>query len=132
MKYSGWSPDYVLRLFRREGAAFSNDRVHERVIFSDQRTIGRLTHPFLHYSYDSIEDVIDRMNRYSTAGAEMKHEKGQKSSLRKAIFHGLWAFFRTYVLQRGFLDGREGFMLAVSNAEGVYYRYLKLFFLDKG
>lgn len=129
MKHSGWSPDYVLRLFRREGTAFSDDKVHERVIFSDQRSIGRLPHPFLHYSYDTIEDVIDRMNHYSTAGAEMKLAKGQKSSLKKAIFHGVWAFFRTYILQRGFLDGREGFMLAVSNAEGVYYRYLKMLVL---
>ena len=51
--------------------------------------------------------------------------------MRKAIGHGLWAFFRTYVLQRGFLDGREGFILAVSNAEGTYYRYLKLMYLNE-
>ena len=56
-------------------------------------------------------------------------ERGKRASLLKAIFHGGWAFMRTYVLQAGFLDGREGFMLSVSNAEGTYYRYLKLMLL---
>ena len=54
---------------------------------------------------------------------------GKSASLGSAIGHGMWSFFRTYFLQRGFLDGREGFMLAVSNAEGTYYRYLKLMYL---
>jgi hypothetical protein len=45
--------------------------------------------------------------------------------------HGAWTFLRTYVLRAGFMDGREGFMLAVSNAEGVYYRYLKASMLGK-
>jgi hypothetical protein len=49
--------------------------------------------------------------------------------LKKAVGHALWAFFRSYFLRAGFLDGREGFMLAVSTAEGTYYRYLKLMFL---
>jgi hypothetical protein len=46
--------------------------------------------------------------------------------------HGAWTFFRTYVMRAGFLDGREGFMLAVANAEGSYYRYLKLMLLNEG
>ena len=49
----------------------------------------------------------------------------------KAIFHGGWAFMRTYVIQAGFLDGREGFMLSVSNAEGTYYRYVKLWLMQR-
>ena len=55
--------------------------------------------------------------------------RGKSASLSSAVFHGLWTFSRTYVLRAGFLDGREGFMLAVSNAEGAYYRYLKLMLL---
>ena len=45
--------------------------------------------------------------------------------------HGLWSFLRTYVVHAGFLDGREGFMLAVSNAEGAYYKYVKLMLLAR-
>ena len=54
---------------------------------------------------------------------------GKKASLGAALGHGLWSFFRTYVIQRGFMDGREGLILAISNAEGTYYRYLKLMYL---
>jgi hypothetical protein len=71
------------------------------------------------------------MNSYSTAGAAMQFERGKSASLAGAVMHGVWTFFRTYALRGGFLDGREGFMLAVSNAEGAYYRYLKLMLLGE-
>jgi hypothetical protein len=59
----------------------------------------------------------------------MMHDSGKKVTMSTAIFHGIWSFFHTYVVRAGFLDGREGFMLAVSNAEGTYYKYLKLLLL---
>ena len=76
--------------------------------------------------------MIDKVNRYSTAGAQSLFKRGKKSSLSKALFRGFWAFFRTYFLRLGFLDGRLGLVLAISNAEGTYYRYLKLWLLDRG
>lgn len=130
IKHSGWSPDYVIRLFRRDSARFSDDIVHEKVLVS-QGELGTLKTPLKHYSFNSLEEVLDKTNSYSSANALKSYECGKKSSLSKAILHGLWAFVRTYVLQVGFLDGREGFMLAVSNAEGTYYRYLKLMYLQE-
>jgi hypothetical protein len=56
---------------------------------------------------------------------------GKHGSLAKAVLHGIGAFVRTYLLKAGFLDGREGFMLAVSNAEGAYYKYLKLWLIRR-
>ena len=70
-----------------------------------------------------------RAERFRTR--RMQFERGRKTSLLAAVWHGAWTFFRTYVLRAGFLDGREGFMLAVSNAEGAYYRYLKLLLLTE-
>ena len=61
----------------------------------------------------------------------MLHEKNDKASLKKAVGHAIWAFLRTYLFRAGFLDGREGFMLAVATAEGTYYRYLKLMLMDR-
>jgi hypothetical protein len=59
--------------------------------------------------------------------AEKKIMTGEDSTtLKKAIFHGMWAFVRTYLIRAGFLDGREGLILAISNAEVVYYRHLKI------
>lgn len=124
MHHSGWSPDYVLRLFPRESARFSDALVHESVQIKGMTA--RLTQPLLHESYRDFEDVLFKLNSYSSAAAKMLEKRGKKGSLTQAILHGSWAFFRTYFLRRGFLDGREGFMLAVMNAENSYYRYIKL------
>jgi glycosyltransferase involved in cell wall biosynthesis len=123
MDHSGWSPDYVLRLFRRDKAYFSSDLVHERVVCNG--TVSRLKEPLTHHSVRRLEDALSRMDRYSTAGAEQLLASGRKVSFLSGISHGLWTFIRTYLLRAGFLDGREGFMLAVANAEGTYYRYMK-------
>lgn len=127
MRHSGWWPDYVTRLFRRGQARFSNDLVHERLIV--EGAVGTLRESLLHEAILDLDDALVKMNAYSTAGALMQLERGGKASLAGAVWHGAWTFFRTYVLRAGFLDGREGFMLAVSNAEGAYYRYLKLMLL---
>lgn len=129
MRHSGWWPDYVARLFRRGSARFSDDLVHERLIFTG--TTGVFKSPLLHDTYRDMEEVLDKVNSYSTAGARMLDQKHRKAGLSTAVLHGLWAFVRTYFLRRGFLDGREGFMLAVSNAEGTYYRYIKLMLLNR-
>lgn len=129
MRYSGWSPDLTARLFRRGTAQFSHDLVHEKLVTS--RPVGQLRGHLLHESFTSFEAVLDKANRYSTAGAQVAFAKGKKASLSKALTHGLWAFFRTYVLRRGFLDGRMGLVLAISNAEGTYYRYLKLWLMTR-
>lgn len=130
MRHSGWWPDHVTRLFRRERARFSDDRVHERLIVDGP--VGTLGEPLMHEAIHDLDEALVKMNAYSTAGAMMRHERGDKATLAGAIWHGAWTFFRTYVLRAGFLDGREGFMLAVSNAEGAYYRYLKLMLLAEG
>lgn len=110
MRHSGWSPDPVLRLFPRGAARFSDDLVHERFLCDlPTRTVAN-----------------DKMNRYSSGRAVDLYARGRRGGLGSAIGHGFWAFVRTYVLKRGFLDGRMGFILAVHNAETSYYRYLKM------
>ena len=130
MRHSGWWPDHILRLFRRDAARFSEDIVHERVLLDGR--VGRLTRPLRHESFVSLHEVVDKMNRYSTAGAQMRVMRGKGGSVGAAVARGLWAFVRTYVLRAGFLDGREGFVLAVANAEGTYYRYLKAWLARRG
>ena len=124
MKHSGWWPDYVLRLFRRGDARFSDDQAHERLIVNGPTH--KLKNPLMHEAITTMDQMLGKMNMYSTASARMLHTRGRKASLLSAVLHGCWAFFRTYVLRLGFLDGREGFILAVANAEGSYYRYVKL------
>jgi glycosyltransferase involved in cell wall biosynthesis len=123
IRHGGWWPDYITRLFRRGSARYSDARVHERLI--TDRPVGRLRAPLTHYSFRSMDQVVAKMNHYSSEGARMLADRGRAPGLASAIGHGVAAFFRTYVVRLGFLDGRYGFLLAVSNAEGSYYRYVK-------
>jgi glycosyltransferase involved in cell wall biosynthesis len=127
MRHSGWWPDYVVRLFPRGAARFSDDIVHERTLVDG--TIGTLRNPLMHETYVDLDDMQEKFNRYSSLGAQALHERGARGGLCKAILHGLGAFLRTYLLRWGFLDGREGFMLAIANAEVAYYKYVKLLLL---
>lgn len=129
IKHSGWYPDYVDRLFKRGSAKFSDHLVHERLL--PHGTVKKLKHHFLHYSFKNFSQVLQKIDGYSTASAEQALKKGKKSSVLKAIGHGLWAFFRTYFLRLGFLDGQQGLALAISNAEGTYYRYIKIWLLNQ-
>ena len=127
IRHSGWNPDYVDRLFKRGSARFSDDLVHERLITSGQ--VAKLENPMLHYSFMNYSQVLQKIDRYSTASAEQAFAKGKTSTPLKAVLHGAWSFFRTYFLRAGFLDGPQGFTLAMSNAQGTYYRYVKLWHL---
>ncbi len=129
IRHSGWSPDYVDRLFKRGTARFSDDLVHERLIPNGQ--VAKLENPLLHYSFMNYSQVLQKLDRYSTASAEQAFAKGKTSSPLKAVLHGVWAFIRTYIIRAGFLDGAQGFALAVSNGQGTYYRYIKLWHLNQ-
>lgn len=128
MKHGGWWPDYVLRLFKRETGKFSPELVHERVEVNGK--IGKLIQPLLHEAFINPEEVLHKLNSYSSLGARKLHEAGKTTSLGEAILKGLWTFIRTYFLKAAFLDGQQGLMLAISNAEGAYYKYLKLLELN--
>lgn len=127
--HGGWWPDYVLRLFKRSQGHFSADIVHERIIVNGK--VAQLSNPILHETYVDLEEVIHKINQYSTLGAEKLYEKGRSSSLSMAILRGLWTFFRCYFIRKAFLDGPEGLMLAISNAEACYYKYAKLRLLNR-
>lgn len=124
MRHGGWWPDYVLRLFRRDCGRFTDAAVHESIIVEGE--VGRLKSPLLHDAFINLDEVLHKVNSYSTLGAEMLYRRGVRSSLTKAVFKGIWTFIRTYWLKAAFLDGRQGFMLSISNAEGTYYKYMKL------
>ena len=122
--HAGWQPDYVLRVFKRGSAKFSDDLVHERVV-TEQKVLA-LQHHLLHFSYLNFSQVLAKVDAYSSASAQQAFARGKRSSVAGAVGHGAWAFFRTYVIRRGFLDGAHGLALSISNAETSYYKYLKL------
>ncbi|MEM8727974.1 MAG: glycosyltransferase family 2 protein [Chlamydiota bacterium] len=124
IKWCGWYPDRHIRLYNKRVTSFTDDRVHERI-----RTVGlsevELNSPIDHYSYRSISDFLLKMETYSTLFAE-QNVHGKKSSFTKAVIRGCFAFIRSYLIKRGFLGGKEGYIISVYNAQTTFYKYLKL------
>ena len=129
MRHGGWWPDYVSRLFKRGSARFGGGIVHDHLL--PDGPLGKLRNPLLHEAITDLDDMLLKLNSYSSWGAQSLYENGRRAGLATALGHGAWTFLRTYLLRAGFLDGREGFMLAVSNAEGAYYKYLKLMLMGR-
>lgn len=124
IKHGAWHNKKVTRLFKRNKGKFDDAIVHENLIIDGE--IGVLHSPIIHYTYRNLEEMLEKMNQYSTLSSKRKLAKGKTSGLFGAILRGAWAFFRSYIVQLGFLDGKYGFMLAVSNGEYAYYTYLKV------
>ena len=122
--HSGWYPDYVLRLFKRDAGRFSDNLVHESVLLTGRTA--KLKSPLSHYSYLTIDDVERKVEHYSTAAAQQMFQSGKQSNWLDAALRAGWAFVRTYVLRLGVLDGSAGWNIARMNARTTYLKYRKL------
>ena len=120
----GWYPDRHVRLFNRKKTGFQPVRIHSSVMTGGLE-VKKLKGAILHYSYRSIHDFLQKMQLYSDLYAT-EYGKSKKSSLSKAIWHGFFAFLRSYVIKRGFLDGKEGWIISAYQGHMAYYKYLKL------
>lgn len=124
IRWCGWYPDRQIKLYNRTKTRFSDAQVHEAVISKGMEHVA-FQAPIAHYSYDNIADFLSKMQAYSTLFATQYRGK-RKSSLIRAIGHGLFSFFKTYILKLGVLSGYEGFVISAYNAHTAYYKYLKL------
>ncbi|MFZ5789138.1 MAG: glycosyltransferase family 2 protein [Pseudomonadota bacterium] len=122
--HGGWSNDRIVRLFHRGHGRFSEDRAHPRVIAPGTREVAR-PEILLHYSYDTVDDFMRKAIWFSDRFVE-QHRGRRRATVPQAVLHGAAAFLKTYVLRAGFLDGYVGLLIAVSNAYGTLYKYLKL------
>ncbi|MFA5960129.1 MAG: glycosyltransferase family 2 protein [Tatlockia sp.] len=125
------SPKRHARLFKRVGARFSDDIVHEKIILPDSARIGRIKTAIMHHSFKDVSHALYKMNRYSSYSAKIKIKNKKKASFNKTLLGTGWMFFRCYILQRGFLDGKVGFLFAVLNAQGTFYRGIKQIYQDR-
>jgi glycosyltransferase involved in cell wall biosynthesis len=125
INHCGWYPDYRQpQLFRKNALIFDdNEEVHES--FQIKGKIGYFKASIIQVPYKNLEQMLHKMQRYSTLGACKLARKVKSVSMATALGHGLWAFFRIYVIKLGFLDGWAGFILAFANFEGTFYRYAK-------
>jgi hypothetical protein len=122
--HCGWHPEYVVRLFDRRRAAFNDQQVHEGI--ETAGVVGRLPGMMLHYTYDTMEQYIEKLNLYTTLAAEDRFASGKRASLAGAIARSVATFWRMWLLQSGWRDGWPGTVLCFSSAFYVLSKYTKL------
>lgn len=128
IRHSGWSPDWVLRLYRRQETSYNDALVHEKVE-TQHLKVEKLKGRLMHYTFDSLSQYTRKTALYATSWADQREGKKQ-SSLLTAILHSIARFLKMYVVKKGFLDGRHGLLLAILSANTVFIRYADLWLRD--
>ena len=126
IKACGWDNDYQVRLFNRDKTNFNDKQVHEGLVIKEGMKIVKLQNSFKHYTFKEAKELLSKMDKYSTLYAQ-EHKGKKSSSPLMAFFKASFAFVKYYFLQKGFLYGYEGLLISVSNANGVFYKYMKLY-----
>jgi len=124
IKGSGWYPNFRQpQLFRKGAMRYRNDPVHEGYEPLTAKPLGRLQNAIWQLPFRNFEELINKMNRYSSLGATRFAAK--RVSMGGAFGHGIWAFLKHFIIKRGYRDGWAGFVIALGNFEGTFYRYAK-------
>jgi len=120
--HSGWHPDKIVRLFNKKYYTYNEKHVHETVECKSATKID-LKGKLLHYTFESLEDYMDKRNGYAKAWADSQYAKGRKVGLFEIITHSLFAFIRHYIIRLGFLDGYHGFLISVIQVQYTFNKY---------
>lgn len=130
LRYSS-SPKRHIRLFKRNGASYSKDIVHEKILLPKGTKIGQFQAAIIHHGIRDISHLLYKINHYSSCSAKTRLDEKKQTNLFKTLCGTAWMFFRSYILQRGFLDGKEGLLFAFFNAQGTFYRGVKQIYCDR-
>jgi glycosyltransferase involved in cell wall biosynthesis len=131
IRHGSWYPDRKLRLFDKRISRWGGVNPHDRVEVQKPFVSKHLKGDILHYSYHSVSEHILQNNKFSTLTAEALYRKGKRTSVWNMIINPSWAFLLSYFLRAGFLDGVEGFVIAVNVANLSFLKHVKLYRLQK-
>lgn len=131
IRYSGWYPEYKLRIFRKGSAVWTGD-VHEKLVFNETVDVVRLKGDLLHYSYPTVESHLRKIPGYASLAVKQDLEKGKRYYfLTHAVMKPGFMFIKKYFLKLGFMDGVYGFIIAGISAFERFIRYVKYLELTK-
>ncbi|RCW92216.1 glycosyltransferase family 2 protein [Winogradskyella arenosi] len=132
IKHTTWYPDKKLRIFDRRKAKWTGTNPHDRIRLLDgTMKTGFLKGDILHTNYQTYSEHNQQIEKFTTIAAEAYFKKGKKASLFKIIINPTWAFFQSYIIKLGFLDGFNGFYISVQTANIRFLKYAKLRELQK-
>jgi glycosyltransferase involved in cell wall biosynthesis len=127
IRHSGWRPDTKLRLWDRSRGHWGGINPHDRVMMDEQSRISHISGDLHHYSYHTIKDHVEQINRFSEIAAQAAYAQGRKANLLlDIVLNPLLTFFKKYFLKLGILDGYQGFMIAIHTSYGRFLKYIKL------
>ena len=129
IRHGDWGKDWVIRLFQKGTAHFTDALVHESLVVDGE--VGSLRASLHHDTVMSLESALRKLNEYSTLGAQQMKNRGRSASIGTAWLHGFWAFCRCYFINLGFLDGCEGYLVALLTGQASFYKYMKCTYLTK-
>ncbi|WP_207061556.1 glycosyltransferase family 2 protein [Motiliproteus sp. SC1-56] len=130
IRHSGWYPDRVARLYRRDRYHYNDAQVHEQLDCPAGKT-EVLAGDLLHYTCTEFQPFVTKSVRYAADWARARHARGKRSGLTTALLHAFACFIRKYLFQRGFLDGKHGFLLAILASQYVFNKYAALWALQQ-
>jgi (heptosyl)LPS beta-1,4-glucosyltransferase len=126
IRHSGWYPDYVVRLYPTALAKYGDELVHEKVHYPATAKVAKLQGDLLHFTYKDIHHYLVKSASYAKAWAMQKQQSGKTASLGSGISHALGCFIKMYLLKAGFLDGKQGLLLAILSAHSTFVKYADL------
>jgi glycosyltransferase involved in cell wall biosynthesis len=122
VKHGGWGNDWLLRFFNRTTHQFNDAPVHESVVKIKQSIEHKLPYSIEHDAVQDIGQFLVKIDRYS----ELRRKQSDKTFHPGLIvLRSLFAFFKSYVMHAGLLDGWRGLIIAWNKANGVFYKYMK-------
>ncbi len=126
IRHSGWYPDYVVRLYRTNYAQYGDELVHEKVHYPANTKVEKLKGDLQHFTYKSLHHYLVKSAGYAKAWADQRQAKGKKATLWQGISHAIGCFVKMYILKAGFLDGKQGLLLAILSAHSTFVKYADL------
>lgn len=127
IKYSDWYPNKKLRVFDRRMAKWKGINPHDNVeLNDDNEKTGFLKGDILHWTYQSYSEFNHKTEYFSSISAKAYYDLGKKAPIWKIVLHPTWAFFKSYFLRLGFLDGLNGFIICIQTANITFLKYTKL------
>lgn len=126
IRHGNWYPDQKIRLWNRRKGLWGGENPHDKVVLKKGIKVMHLKGDLLHRAYVDSSETLSKVQRYSEIFAQ--ENAGRKSSSTLLIIiHASFAFFKSFILKRGFLDGFEGLMVAMAVSNHVFYKYAKLY-----
>lgn len=132
VRHSGWYPDTKLRFFNKHKGEFTGMNPHDEYRLYARGKPVHLEGDILHYSYANLSQYVRKMDNFAIDGANAMLENGRRSSLAKICYKPTARFFKHYFVKAGFLDGKVGLVISINSAYGVFLKYLRLYYLQKG